>query len=132
MHLVRKKYFVAFVASLLLLLLGPVQAEMSCEDMPCCSGESIASSQSVEVQPGCEACQPETCACSIQDSTPENQAEKSTLTHTFRFEIEIQSDETNPILPEIQSSLSDEDETFDTVDPFRPNEEHVSFSAFPK
>jgi hypothetical protein len=127
--LVRKKCFVMFVASLVLLLLGPVQAEMSCEDMPCCSGESIASSQSTQVQPVCEACQPETCACSIQESAPEKQAKKSSL--TFRFETEIQSAEAEPMLTEIQSSLSDEDETFDPADAFHPNDEHVSFSAFP-
>jgi hypothetical protein len=130
MTLLRKSSFPLLMAALILLFLGPVQAEMSCEDMPCCTGESI--SQVKQSESDCRACNPDSCDCSIQSSTPDYQSETG-LFFSFRFEPDSSEDATCLFaLAILKPNLSSELESYSSAEgALLPCDEHVSYSAFP-
>ena len=103
MQATAKSSFLILLASLVFLLLGPAQAELSCQDMPCCTSEKVSTAPSAEYS--CSECKPKSCECSIQSSTPEGRQNEQSLSFNFRFDIECQ--ECTPeidVLPTLEPS----------------------------
>ena len=125
----RKVTFI-LIAVLLFLLLGSAQA-MSCEDMPCCTVERAAVSE-VDRSDNCRQCNPVSCSCSIQSSTPDYQQSETGLFTCFHFEMESTEEATSLVLPVVEPKTSGELKPFGCAEEaLPPDDEDISYWAFP-
>ena len=128
----RKRWFGMWIASLIFLLFGPVQAEMSCRDKPCCRAETPAAPSTKEVEDECRGCRPSRCRCSLQSSNGGHQQSAPYLSWTFRLESECIERSTPSPLPPSVEPLPTNNLSFDlTGSVLPPSNKHVSYSAFP-
>jgi hypothetical protein len=114
-----------------MVLLGPAQA-MSCEDMPCCTGERVAVWSVDRSNNDCRQCNPVSCSCSIQSSAPDYQESENGLATCFRFEMESTEDVASLLLPIVEPKTSCELKPLgSSLEELPPDEEHISYWAFP-
>lgn len=116
-------YLPVLVALLVFLLAGSAHAEVSCEDMPCCSQTSAT------VEASCLSCGPSGCACELDTSQPfENTKVGLVLTNRF----ELGGDEIRLlVLPEPRLPDNAAPEFWSAEVLWHSEQDFVSYSSFP-